>query len=706
MNNETLNNVFTDTANSIRTKLGTSGGIKPENFATNINNIPGPNGIYKVSTIQERNNLNASDGDICLVYDTPFIPVTNTSTFQKFTFNNTLTIDESLSPLYQDTDYSIDFRGGDYMTTGECQLGIWVSKTELAISAYFMGPESDVDGAYIHYTSSDSLTYTLESVSGEWYDESSKIVSLPVEVTCPYYDPKWFPLAPLLLNIQSISFNIYQYLNSSWNYLDIGLQAASEDYIIDKKGYTSSGIITGTKNMDRYVELKYLISDTAPENTSLLWLKLKQSKYYNTEPWKSYINDFNSSGLKDNYTYGKRISISPIDATPLNNMVSISTVNTLSSAGYLIQNGRNLYFTDNGGHFLKYDIMTGQLLSTIDLPTANYMNMAWGYDLENKYIYFLEGVAKGAAYNTPTGKKFYKFDTNTDQFSTLTDLPEQRYKNLSASIYVNNMSNGLCVHYYNTSQSHKSRYYNLSTNTWTEKSSSLIYDSLPIKKVKLSNGVWYGIIGGHSESSVIIRETSSQDAPTKTNTNMELGNNKLARYTHYGSTTILGNFDGGILCSSQDGILYTIVLGESTISQNNEIIVKSGKSYPYPSYFYGYMTAFYQDGDDLYFFFKDNKYSYGRFTKIADFSTLDTGVAARQLTFVYSSVPCNKNISGYSPYGNLPMILKDVYIPYIDYITAPNETAVYTSEKDIISQVLAYNESTSQWEVIIDHTNN
>ena len=71
MNNNSLEQTFTNTANAIRAKLHTQDGIAPDNFASEIAKISGGSGdtgIYHVNTLAERDSLSAKDSDICLVH--------------------------------------------------------------------------------------------------------------------------------------------------------------------------------------------------------------------------------------------------------------------------------------------------------------------------------------------------------------------------------------------------------------------------------------------------------------------------------------------------------------------------------------------------------------------------------------------------------------------------------------------------------------
>ena len=95
MNNNSLEQTFTNTANAIRAKLHTQAGIAPENFATEISKISGGSGdtgIYHVNTLAERDSLSAKDSDICLVHSIQETEISENSVFNTFTFKNSFPI--------------------------------------------------------------------------------------------------------------------------------------------------------------------------------------------------------------------------------------------------------------------------------------------------------------------------------------------------------------------------------------------------------------------------------------------------------------------------------------------------------------------------------------------------------------------------------------------------------------------------------------
>ena len=96
MNNNSLKQTFTNTANAIRAKLHTQDGIAPDNFASEIAKISGGSGdtgIYHVNTLAERDSLSAKDSDICLVHSIQETEISVNSVFNTFTFKKSFHLD-------------------------------------------------------------------------------------------------------------------------------------------------------------------------------------------------------------------------------------------------------------------------------------------------------------------------------------------------------------------------------------------------------------------------------------------------------------------------------------------------------------------------------------------------------------------------------------------------------------------------------------
>ena len=114
MNNNSLEQTFTNTANAIRAKLHTQDGIAPDNFASEIAKISGGSGdtgIYHVNTLAERDSLSAKDSDICLVHSIQETEISENSVFNTFTFKDSFVVDtafqDSVHARFRSEDESI-----------------------------------------------------------------------------------------------------------------------------------------------------------------------------------------------------------------------------------------------------------------------------------------------------------------------------------------------------------------------------------------------------------------------------------------------------------------------------------------------------------------------------------------------------------------------------------------------------------------------
>lgn len=273
MNNNLLEQTFTNTANAIRAKLHTQDGIAPDNFASEIAKISGGSGdtgIYHVNTLAERDSLSAKENDICLVHSIQETEISVNSVFNTFTFKNSFTIDAA----FQD-NVRARFRNND---GAMCELNIEYYDNRLNIQIF-----AEVDGDFkdtdIEYTSQDGLTFNLDMARGDLID--GNIVNLPVKVS---YEDEGRPIDQNIFKfgtIKELYFpGIYKYDGTNWNYLDIGITTPQDDIFANKKAYTSSGIVQGTFDRSRYKNTNIYYGTGAPDITptsnGALYLQVKQ----------------------------------------------------------------------------------------------------------------------------------------------------------------------------------------------------------------------------------------------------------------------------------------------------------------------------------------------------------------------------------------------------------------------------------------------
>ena len=273
MNNNSLEQTFTNTANAIRAKLHTQDGIAPDNFASEIAKISGGSGdtgIYHVNTLAERDSLSAKENDICLVHSIQESEISVNSVFNTFTFKDSFVVDEA----FQDSVHA-RFRSEDESIMCDFSIEYYDNRLSIQIFAEVDGDFKDAD---IEYTSQDGLTFNLEMAQGSLIDGNR--VDLPVNVS---YEDRGRPIDKNIFKfgtIKELYFpGIYKYDGTNWNYLDIGIKTPQDNLFTNKKAYTSSGVIQGTFDRSMYKNTNIYYGTGAPDITptsnGALYLQVK-----------------------------------------------------------------------------------------------------------------------------------------------------------------------------------------------------------------------------------------------------------------------------------------------------------------------------------------------------------------------------------------------------------------------------------------------
>ena len=343
MNNETLNQVFSNTANSIRVKSGTSASITPINFANSILNIPSPNGIFKVTSIQERDELTPNEGDICLVHGYSFNPVNATSSFKTFTWNTNITLDEALP---SEDMIMCDFQASSEQEYPRVQFCFesMESRYEIYASVRIENPEEPWEDptykyATITYTTSDRIHFTLSSATGDLIENNS--ITLPEKVQC-IYKPSFNDCISKFLSVETADFSgVYSYEDSHWNYLDIGILTEPISIFTGNSAYTSTGIVNGSFfGSDCYNSTRTIINlvDDMPNYTQNLTNAVSLFSGKNSCELLNYINTSNVTDMWGMFYTFKGNNIPNFDTSSCtrtasmfsmcNNLTTIPAINT------------------------------------------------------------------------------------------------------------------------------------------------------------------------------------------------------------------------------------------------------------------------------------------------------------------------------------------------------------------------------------------
>ena len=171
MNNETLNQVFSNTANSIRTKTGSQASITPINFANSILNIPASyDDIYRINVSENIYNIpNPKNEDICVVveegdastleYHTieELSPISKLQLLESFTLPENYTKPSAVYPSDPKEQWiNTVFRG----TISSSSLNFVIYKDNTAYIKVKLGSTEDYSIVY-NYISTDGLHFTL-----------------------------------------------------------------------------------------------------------------------------------------------------------------------------------------------------------------------------------------------------------------------------------------------------------------------------------------------------------------------------------------------------------------------------------------------------------------------------------------------------------------------------------------------------------------
>lgn len=184
----------------------------------------GEQDIYKVSSIEERDSLNAKENDMCVVHSLDEFYCDGTKYGHTLIFPETIVVDNAIT-----SSIMFNLKYGSANT----RITYQVSKTSFTVRDY-----GNMATPYLaRYTSTDGITYTRTTTVEEiTYKEDITIYS-------GTFNAKITPF----MKMKDITFDgIFTYSNEVWNYTNINIPTESTKIIPENKVYTNNGIITGT----------------------------------------------------------------------------------------------------------------------------------------------------------------------------------------------------------------------------------------------------------------------------------------------------------------------------------------------------------------------------------------------------------------------------------------------------------------------------
>lgn len=515
--------------------------------------------IYKVSSIAERDLIDDMvEGDMCVVISGGDAGIVADTAFQVVKFPNSVTLDTAITSSGNSRDTSYDLNISWSASMFRCMY--W---GETSIS--------------INYTSSDGLTYTRTDSVGNPVDFGTELT-----ITSAMFNS----ILSNFMLITSINFDVYSYTNNAWSYTDIGSSINASDLLLNKKAYSNTGMITGTRDMNKYREDFIKIQSSEPTDKTGLWIKLKSNV--------ANVN-YNSSTKK--YTIpGSLHENSVIDISDIAFDVANRTPYTHTSGGSL---GGGLWSMAQDGcrHCDIYYKHNDNLTYTCE-----------GIMLGN-YIYTFPG--DGYKENNNNNIRCERIDLTDWTVTSLADFPVNNKILFCSPVYDGNGNFLIVSPVYRTYSSSSNVYpykiykYSIANNSWsqTSLSSSNYLDYSPYAYM---DGYVYFTFASSTSKTVLAKINLSTLAVS--NSDITKSSSTQVFYQNY--------IDGG------DGYFYSssgVKVNKSTLTKDT-----TAKTYGYNLPYLNYETL--SDGDSIVFYGYEQGYNYFKSTisKTTGFKTLET----------------------------------------------------------------------------------
>ena len=263
-----------------------------------------------------------------------------------------------------------------------------------------------------------------------------------------------------------------RYHEVKWNNLNIGINTKELDILLNKKAYTSNGIINGTRDMRKYIEKGYIVSLTEPEDHENypIWIEPYNDYSFSNDVFKD--SDFNNNF----YKIEKTIEIPSYSSYAVSGLNGVAFQNRYigiyNEAFYYV----GITSSDATQKVRKIDAF-GTITDISTFPSLSYSSSEadWGQCfIEDNKVYFVPYRHTNASYWS--SNLFYVLNLDTGVFTKLSNIPSYIF---DAYFRVHHRSNTIiCVGRTSSSSSNKSCYrYNIANNSWsTINTSSLTQD--------------------------------------------------------------------------------------------------------------------------------------------------------------------------------------------------------------------------------------
>lgn len=261
---ENLNRI-NEAVNTIRSKTSTEGQVIEDVVAAVGKNT----GAYKVSSIEERDALTASEGDVCLVQNRTEKPDNGIDSFVTFKIPYSVTLPRQVT---EDERISGSYYPEDGSRPRPSNVGIRRTSATLEFAYFPSDGEEWGEELRVEFTSTDGIHYTR---SGGWgfHERDGEDIIRVSDAKPLKYDPTGSePISPfderigcfMVIPINDFK-GIYSYKDNAWDYLDIGINTSSKNILKNTKAYSNSGVLTGTL-LDEYTDESALSVYTFTDN--------------------------------------------------------------------------------------------------------------------------------------------------------------------------------------------------------------------------------------------------------------------------------------------------------------------------------------------------------------------------------------------------------------------------------------------------------